>query len=219
MASAIAATACGLAGASTISYVTSTPVVSALTDWSSSLAFTQFNPSLGTLLGVELDLHASFTTTLTVTNTSDTASSGTADTEVRVTVNDPSLLFSSNSSSFPELDLISGDFPYSLAGGGQITSGLMSKSGSDDEIYSASGILSEFTGTGNITLPASTFTRTLLGNTGGNTTSAQVTNASATGTVIYTYQTSTATPEPATEALMGGALLALGLFGKRLKKS
>src|SRR5277367_3921749 len=61
-------------------------VPSTLTDWSQSLVFPQFNPALGTLVSVELDLTNSFTTTLYITNNADSSSSGTAKTEVTLTV-------------------------------------------------------------------------------------------------------------------------------------
>jgi hypothetical protein len=46
-------------------------------------------------------------------------------------------------------------------------------------------------------------------------------NTSATfqAEIDYSYTVNSSTPEPATMVLMGGALLGLGLLGKRIRKS
>ncbi len=186
-------------------FTTSTPIPVTLTDWTGSLAFPQFNPALGTLESVELDLSSGLTTTLTVQNNAESGSTGTVKTELQVTVQD-----GGNNLNAPELDLLSPSFGYSLNAGQGITSGLLTENGSDDEVYTSAPVLSEFTGGGTITLPASTFTQTLLANTGGNTNAQQVTDADLTGTVTYTY-TPVPTPEPSTLVLLGAA--AVGLLG------
>jgi hypothetical protein len=185
--------------ASSLIYTTSTPILSSLTDFSSSLAFTQFDPSLGTLQSVELDFSSALNTTLTIQNQSPTSSSfGSANTELLVTVQD-----AGNNLIAPELDLTSPGFTYTLGAGQSLTSGLLSQSGSSSDLYTLPAVLSEFTGVGTFSLAGSTFTQTLLANSGGNTTASQTTYASLTGQVIYTY---TAVPEPSTFGL-----LALGL--------
>ena len=190
-------------------FTTSTPIPSTLTDWSGSLAFPQFNSALGTLNSVELDLSATFTTTLTVSNSSPDGSSGTVKTEVQFTVQDI------GGNLVPHVpDVVGPDFAYSLGAGGNATSGLLSKSGSDSETYTLSAILTEFTGGGSIVLPASTFTQTLLANTGGNTSASQITDGSLTGDVIYNY---TAVPEPSTIGLVVVGLL--GVLGIRRRKA
>ena len=188
-------------------YVTSTPIAFALTDWSSSLTFPQFNPSLGTLLSVKLDLNGSLSTVLDVTNLSLTASSGTVKTEVQFTVQDGG----NNLIPTPQLSLLSPIYAYSLAPGAGATSGALIKNGSSSDTYTLAAILTEFTGAGTFTVSASTFTQTLLANTGGNTSAAQVTDASLTGTVTYNY---VPVPEPTSLALAGLGSAAM-LFRRR----
>lgn len=54
---------------------------------------------------------------------------------------------------------------------------------------------------------------------GGFVTFGQATYVDATAYVEYNYTTTSTTPEPTTMALLGGALVGLGLIGKRFKKS
>ena len=181
-------------------FATSTPIPSILTDWSGSLAFPEFNPALGTLQSVTLNLSYSFSTTLTVSNGSPDGSSGTVKTEVQITLQD-----GGGNLNAPEIDANSPAFAYTLGAGQSLTSGLLTKSGNDGgNTYTLPAVLAEFTGPGTIVLPASTFTQTLLANTGGNTSASQITDASLTGTVTYEYLV---VPEPTTIALVGVGLL------------
>jgi hypothetical protein len=180
-------------------FTTTTPIPSSLTDWTGSLAFQKFNSSLGTLYQVQLDLSASLGTVITITNASPEASSGTAKTELQVTVQD-----SGGNLITPEIDLNSPLYAYNVGPGGSVTSGTLTKAGTSSDQYTAAAVLAEFTGPGTIVLPASTFTQTWLTNTGGNTYASQVTNASLTGTVTYFYNP---VPEPSTVLSLAGMLL------------
>ncbi len=169
---ALLVAACGIASADSISFVTSNPRVSSPTELSGNLLFTQFDLAWGTLNSVTLNFSGSFTTTVTVTNNSQSASTGTAKTELQLSVQDGLSSFTV----LPQIDANSPVFSYSLAGGNSVTSSLLTKSGLSFSEGSAAltgtalaNFLAEFTGTGNTALSLSTFTQTLVGNTGGNT--------------------------------------------------
>ncbi len=140
---------------------TSTPIPYTLTDWPGTLTFPKFDSTLGTLTEVDVFLSSGMETTLTVTNLSPDGSSGWAKTEVQVTVHDPANEFPFYSNNFPQIDFYSPEYDYSLPGNGTITSGLLTKTGSDTEDYTLSNILTEFTGgpADTIVLSASTFTQ------------------------------------------------------------
>jgi hypothetical protein len=186
------------------------PIPATSTDWSSDLPFTQFDPSLGTLVSVEILLNGGLTTTITVTNDADTSSSGSATTGVQITAQDAG----NNLSAGIFTVMSSPNFSYSLGAGGSTSSGAITGSGSSDETYTAAPVLAEFTGGGTYDLPASTFTQTFLANTGGNTSASQTTTASLAGTVFYNY---TPVPEPTSIGLVALALPLLA--GRRRRKA
>ncbi|HEX4136972.1 MAG TPA: choice-of-anchor E domain-containing protein [Bryobacteraceae bacterium] len=221
----------GIASADSITLgplTTSTPVLAEATDWTNMLAFAQFDSNLGTLLSVTFDISGQLQTTLTVTNTDSAAgSSGNSRTELQIGLEDADdSLGLDIDNDTQAIDVMSGKYFYDLGKGQSSQSGLLTSSYDSGTLtYSSLTVLNEFSnpGGGTVDLTADTFTQTNLSNTGGNTNSNQVTNASLTGTVTYTYQAalqeSPSTPEPATLAMMGGALLGLGLLRKRLRKN
>jgi hypothetical protein len=193
----------------TTSYTTSTPVTSALTDWSpvKTLAFQKFNPTWGALNSVTIVLSGSLSTVVTVTNNSQSSSSGQAYTHMQITVQDSG----SNLINTPQIDLTSSPaFNYTLNGGQSTSSGTLTRSGMSSDTYTLAAVLNEFKGTGTTLLNAGTFTQTFLANTGGNTDASQVTYGSLTGTVTYDYTV----PEPATITL-----LCMGAFTLLKRKS
>ena len=187
-------------------FMTTTPISLALTDLTGALTFAKFDSSLGNLTGVQIDLSGYMTTSLTVTNCSLQSSSGTAKTELQLTVQD-----AGSNLIAPTIDIFSSSFNYNLGAGESATSGTLTKSGSSSDLYTSAAILSAFTGTGSIALTAFSFTQTWLTNTGGNTSASQITQASLNGCITYFYDV----PEPATMAL-----LTLGgfVFRKRSRK-
>ena len=207
-------------------------VPSTLTDWTDTVGFAQFNPALGTLQSVTLDFSSALSTTLTVANSGTSTSSGSVKTELQVVVQDSGdNLTTPGADPVPysltgisQLDYLSSKYTYSLGIGDQSTSSALTGSGTSSDTYNISSlngaaILSEFTGTGSINLTGTTFTQTNLTNTGGNTSSSQVTFGNLTGTVTYTYLPTVTAPEPSTWAMMLGGLGILVFWQTRLRRS
>jgi hypothetical protein len=189
-------------------FTTSTPVPSTLTEWNELLVFPQFNGALGQLTSVQLDFSTTLTTTLTLMNDSPNNSyQSTAFTELQITIQDTggNLTTAGN----PQLDVLSPNYSQFLAPGGSATSGPLSNNGSASQTFTVPSILSEFTGSGNIDLTGATFTQAYVSDTSGTTSASQVTDASLTGDVIYTFEP-TVTPEPSTLSLMAVGLAAFG---------
>src|SRR5208283_3392221 len=193
---------------SSVSYPTSTPIANNTpTDWGNTtpltLDFEQFNPSLGTLNSVELDLSVSASTFITIVNRSEFSSTGgTASTVLDVNVQDSGDNLASPFDVLRQAFTFGGGIGGTGVGiGATLRSGPMplTASGSSDITYTSPAILGEFTGNGTYDLQASTFTLTEMIYGNGNVSVTQTTDAGLTGEVIYFY---TAIPEPATFGLM-----------------
>jgi len=190
---------------------TSAPVSSQLTDWTASLVFPEFNPALGILDSVTLDLSSSMSTVLTVVNNSASSIKGSSETEVAISVLDPDHYISGD---IPQLDYKSAQFSFmpphngtAISANSSRTSGTLT--GSSDytsEAYTGAGMLGEFTGNGNISLAASTFTMTDLSYSGANADAMQDTTANLTGSIVYDY---TPRPRVAPDGVSTFGLLAL----------
>ena len=217
--------------------ITTTPIPLTKTDFTGGLTFTKFDQSLGTLLSVQLDVSASIQTVLSVKNNAASSSNGFARTQVTVFVNDPGgVLPVPGVDAFGQpvigaynVTILSPGVAYNLAPNQSMTSGTLTANGANSVTFTSAAngnIVSQFAGISgsSITLGVGTDTRTLISNNGGNTTASQVTQASATGTVTYTYLAAPppAVPEPGMMAfaLSGGAGLAgMVVRGRRRAKS
>lgn len=178
--------------------VTTTPIASTQTEWNGNLSFPQFNQTLGSLTDVSLQYHTGISTTLTVKDLTGNGSSGQAFTEVAISIADGGGMLTADE---PQLDVDSSHYPFSLSGNQTLTSGLLGgnqTSGIFD--YTAPTLLAEFTGPGSVTLSATTLTTPQVNYSFGNISNLQVTDASLTAFVTYTY--TPAVPEPATLSLL-----------------
>jgi len=177
------------------------------------MAFSQFNPILGTLTSVSLEVIGSLNSTLTAVNISNqyptpglgSPSGGTAST---------SSTFSVATDSWGFTPVVS---PVTLVAGGQFTmpagdSATVTGSQTFDFMYTTPN-LTDFTGTGQVSLPASISMVPQIVAYGGGLTYAYATPppvAGLTETLTYNYNP-VLVPEPSTFALL--AVGVLGLIG------
>jgi len=184
--------------------VTSTPIPTTSTDFTGTLAFPQFDPSLGALDSVTLAFSSTLSTSFSIANNSATLSSaGKATTALMVSVEDANGDFLAGD---PQLDIPTLKFQFKLAPDASTNNTQSVTGNSSDLTYTSAAILDEFTGDGDIDLTANTLTDSSLSLSGSETSFNQVTAASLTGTVTYGYA-----PDPVPDQVPTLGLLIVGL--------
>ena len=202
-----------------------------LTDFTFNLVLPKFDSSIGTLTGATIRFTAGNTVaSLNLTNTSQTN-------QTFKYVSDADFLLTGNTadSTLTTTDLLMHNFTtvgfITLGPAGSGVCPAATPSAACNSVSYTPAPVSANTGDvavitlGNyvgiagstFTLSGFTSTSTTFTGGGGNVSSAQVTNGTASAIVTYTYSTPTGTPEPATMALMGTSLLGLALIGRRKK--
>jgi len=177
-------------------------------------AFQQFNPALGTLLSVALDIDVEMETSLTASNDPLAGSNAVGDvsTRLRIFVQDPGLNLFAGGSGGSTLQRTWGEFAYNLAPGASVNSGSLTTTANSNNLYTSAPVLAEFTGLVDMVLNVYTSTATVNTNSGGNFTASQSTFATLNGTVTYTYEDApdpAPIPEPTSMFLLGSGALAL----------
>lgn len=192
-------------------FTTSTPIGSTLLDWTQSLTFPKYDPAWGggTLTQIDFTVtSSSLDTYFSITNNSSEVSTcQSIKAEITISINDPGLLLAFTNLN-PWIDKLfpPGSYGWNLAAGSFTNMGTYSSSASGTANYTDAGVMSEFTGTGDILLPANArATTSITGYTGGNVDIVQITHGDLTGTITYWA----VIPEPSTALLVGLGLAAV----------
>lgn len=199
--------------AAPINVVGTCGVLSGITELSGAVNCTKFDSTLGALASMSLSITGGITGTISLTN------NGSQTETVQATTN-----ASFFGSSLPGFTLSSPMFTASFGTGFVVMPssttqnfiGLSGGSGSGAMINNTNFGSYQAPGGGSFGFNIGTVSGLSLLGGGGNITSAQTTNASVTAAVVYTYDDgAVTTPEPASMALLGAGMLAMGIIRRR----
>lgn len=184
------------------------------TNYSQTLSLNQFNPSLGTLTGVQITVDTQLQKSGSLVNngTNATALSYFYQSGA-ITVNGEGVSHSQAASS----TFLGGESFANIAGGGGVATIAFLQESDLGNVFNP-GNLSAFIGTSTVDYLVNAGANLFTGCGSANCDSQIVTKMGAQMTVTYTYLPDTnEVPEPASFAMVGLGVLALGLIGRKAR--
>ncbi|WP_174273616.1 PEPxxWA-CTERM sorting domain-containing protein [Sphingomonas bacterium] len=205
------------ASAAIITTATQTINFGGPTDFTQIQTFALFDSNLGTLKSINVYDSYGITSTVNITNNAGSSSTGYARTDstfdlLAADANQNAVFISL----LPQLEALGQKVNYTLGAGGSTSGNSNSTTQVNDFVSDTTAAdLAYFavSGGGNSSVTGKTFTSTVQSNTGGNTSSSQVTTGTGSFKIFYTYDDSTAVvavPEPASWGMM---ILGFGMMG------
>jgi len=201
------------AGASSVTYWTSTPVATnTQTAWSSTLAFAKFNPTLGHLSEIDFYVSSTMDSRFTVSNLGAGNETSTVYDEITLSITDPANAFAADAPQIDKYFPSPSHYSVTLNPGQSATSSVYKTTANNFLTYTSADVFDEFTGFGTISLNATAASQ-WWGSSTGDATITELSHAGATGYVTYIYTV----PEPGSVALAGLGCLAF-YYRRRFKK-
>lgn len=219
--SAMAALTVGVSSATSIAG-TCTTTGNGPTEISANTGCSKFNTNLGTLNFITLTINGSIAGTISLTNNAATTQNVRGTTNSEFDLNTTLQGFSGLTSGTALFTPTYNTGVQSIASGSTFTSGALAGSASTGSLVDSTGATfatySSVGGAGTFTFNITTFSGVAIAGGGGQIASSQSTNGTVAATVAYDYTATSGVPEPATIALMGSALLGLGLVRRKVTK-
>jgi hypothetical protein len=195
-------------------------ISSTQTDWTQSINFPQFDPSLGTLTQIDFSINGTLTGTAKAENTGNGSITPTLNLAATMSLSDSlgTVLAQTKPLVANTASLTAFDEAFDFGGTSGVTFSGLSQSYSTNTIATAAGDLALFKGNGSISLNYGSAGASQVLNGGGNIITQFITSSDGNASITYEY-TPVEVPEASTWAVIGFVGFAGGFTYLRRRKA